>query len=320
MDIKLKQRVLGVIVLIALVGIILSVLLHNNKQAPTNNASSQVASVPAMTADNSNAAAPAPTTDPNLNNVNDALNTADNQNQTQLEAQAQAAQIQQAEAQAAATAAAQTAAQAQATQAAAAQVTSSVDASAANTTPVAPAATTPDATPAPAAPTPVAAIPTAAPSDSNDVNIPAITPTVPPVTVPAAATTEAATTIAAPEKEAAKVKHHHHHEAAKAAEENAAPAVAATTATTGEKNWTVQAGSFDEASHATELVKKLKAHGFEATAEKIHTSKGEMTRVIVGHADQTDASARELVEKLDKTMSLKAAIVPKQTKDLAAAQ
>lgn len=78
------------------------------------------------------------------------------------------------------------------------------------------------------------------------------------------------------------------------------------------KVWQVQAGSFSYNANAETLVENLRKHGFTANVQKIHTANGIMMRVIVGESALDRHSAETLKLRLDKVMHLKVIIVPKE--------
>ncbi len=315
MDTTAKQRVLGIIVLLALLGIVLTVLLHNSRE---DRARATVASQSAAT----NAAATNTeinTSDQNLNNINTALN-----NEVQAQQAAQAANNslsipnsnnqtleQQASGNSAITAAPSSIANSN----------SSIDIN--NTT-----AITPHKTSSAINHTTQIAAPTITPTtnttthNSDSVSIPAIKSTLPPVTVQTSqalsSTPKKQSTIhASIPKTKTIVEKSSAHTAtttpvAQSISHETSASLATTTATNS-KDFTVQAGTFDVPDDAINLVKTLKAHGFIARTEKVSTDKGEMTRVTVGPMAQTEDSAKALNEKLKSEMHISGMIVSKET-------
>ena len=83
----------------------------------------------------------------------------------------------------------------------------------------------------------------------------------------------------------------------------------AKTTSAGEKYWAVQLGSFSERANAEALVTKLKGQGIPAAAEKLPTVKGEMTRVLAGKR-LTRAEAEKLQSRLNTEFKLKGFLVP----------
>jgi len=137
--------------------------------------------------------------------------------------------------------------------------------------------------------TPASATPT---TPSQPTTTPVPTPTTAPAT---AETTVAATT----------VKPHHkqpHHQVIKETSKSSASAGS-------QKNMMVQVGTFSLSANAAALVDKLHSKGFSATSEKMKTSKGEMTRVIVGKKGLNHAQAETLRKDLEKSMSLNGIII-----------
>jgi cell division septation protein DedD len=81
------------------------------------------------------------------------------------------------------------------------------------------------------------------------------------------------------------------------------------SALAGQKDLVIQVGTFSIAGNAQTLVDKLRARGFSAQAQKIKTSKGEMVRVIVGKKGLNYAQAEALRQELAKSMTLKGIII-----------
>lgn len=67
--------------------------------------------------------------------------------------------------------------------------------------------------------------------------------------------------------------------------------------------WVVQLGSFSEQRHATALVARLRAKGFEAYTRTSHESHGTITRVFVG-PEINKAQMQRINTRLDKTFHL----------------
>jgi len=78
---------------------------------------------------------------------------------------------------------------------------------------------------------------------------------------------------------------------------------------TGGSGLVVQVGTFTVHANAESLVNTLRKKGFTATAQKMTTAKGEMTRVIVGGKDLNRSAAATLQKKLETSMNLKGYIV-----------
>ena len=68
--------------------------------------------------------------------------------------------------------------------------------------------------------------------------------------------------------------------------------------------WVVQLGSFDKAEHAKNLVKELRAKGFKAFTLEVKSSKGTLTKVLVGPEVKRE-KALTLQEKINKEMKIK---------------
>lgn len=68
--------------------------------------------------------------------------------------------------------------------------------------------------------------------------------------------------------------------------------------------WVVQLGSFDKVEHAKNLVKELRSKGFKAFTREAKTSKGTMTKVLVGPEVKRE-KALALEEKINKEMKIK---------------
>lgn len=77
--------------------------------------------------------------------------------------------------------------------------------------------------------------------------------------------------------------------------------------------WAVQLGAFEDDAHAASLVKQLKGHGFAAYEEKIKTKKGNLTRVLIG-PETKRAKAELVLAKLEKDLQVKGVIVPFEVK------
>lgn len=77
--------------------------------------------------------------------------------------------------------------------------------------------------------------------------------------------------------------------------------------------WAVQLGSFEQEDHAKALVKQLQSHGFAAYLEKNKTAKGMMSRVLIG-PETKRAKAEILITKLDKQLQIKGVVVPYEVK------
>lgn len=72
--------------------------------------------------------------------------------------------------------------------------------------------------------------------------------------------------------------------------------------------WVVQLGSFSDPANAKQLVQQLQGHGFVAYQQKVKSTKGNMTRVLVGPETQR-TKAVAILDKLDKVMRLKGVII-----------
>lgn len=91
----------------------------------------------------------------------------------------------------------------------------------------------------------------------------------------------------------------------------------ATTTATSEKHpkltigkaWVVQLGSFGDSAKAKTLEKQLRAKGYAAFIRTIKTPVGNMTRVYVGPEVKAD-KAKALLAKLDTNMHLKGVVAP----------
>jgi cell division septation protein DedD len=79
--------------------------------------------------------------------------------------------------------------------------------------------------------------------------------------------------------------------------------------TGGEKNLVVQVGTFTLPANAETLVDKLHAKGFVASIQKVNTAKGQMTRVIVGKKNLNRSEAQALRQKLQKSLQINGIIV-----------
>lgn len=321
MDTTAKQRVLGIIVLIALLGIVLTVLLHNSREEnarATSIASSTPASTP--TTANTTAITETSTSDQNLNNINTALNS-----EVQAQQNAQAANNSLTlEQQASENSTNSTnSASSEIASASIANSNSAIDLShSTEITP--PAKSAPLATKTPIEKTikkPTAnTVNNTNHSNSDSISIPTIKSTLPPVTVKPLSS-EAHTSPAKPTAPTtasvtpAPSTFHAAHESLPATSTTSAatPASANSSASTSKDDVTVQVGTFDVPDNAIDLVKKLKAHGFIARTEKVSTDKGEMTRVTVGPMAQTESAANALNEKLKSEMNISGIIVPKET-------
>ncbi|HVV67899.1 MAG TPA: SPOR domain-containing protein [Gammaproteobacteria bacterium] len=72
--------------------------------------------------------------------------------------------------------------------------------------------------------------------------------------------------------------------------------------------WAVQLGSFSDKLNADKLVKKLQAEGFPAYSRTSKTAHGDLIRVLVG-PELHRADANSLLEKLQKQLSLQGMVV-----------
>jgi cell division septation protein DedD len=98
-----------------------------------------------------------------------------------------------------------------------------------------------------------------------------------------------------------------HHRKASVAKVSAHPSSASTSAVGS--GLVVQVGTFSVHANAETLVETLRKKGFAATAQKMTIGKGEMTRVIVGGKGLSSSEAHALQAKLEKTMNLKGFVV-----------
>lgn len=93
--------------------------------------------------------------------------------------------------------------------------------------------------------------------------------------------------------------------------------VANATTTTSEKHpklttgkaWVVQLGSFGDSAKAKTLEKQLRAKGYAAFSRTVKTPVGNMTRVYVGPEVKAD-KAKAILAKLDTNMHLKGVVAP----------
>jgi len=76
------------------------------------------------------------------------------------------------------------------------------------------------------------------------------------------------------------------------------------------KNYVVQVGSFNLQANAETLADKLRAKGFDTTIQKSHTAQGEMTRVVVGKNGLDHAQVETLRSKLQSEMQIQGFITP----------
>lgn len=74
-------------------------------------------------------------------------------------------------------------------------------------------------------------------------------------------------------------------------------------------SWAVQLGAFTDEVNAKKLIKQLQTKGFAAYLEKVKTNKGEMVRVLIG-PETKKVKAQAIMAKLDKQMQLKGVVVP----------
>lgn len=124
-----------------------------------------------------------------------------------------------------------------------------------------------------------------------------------------AAVTTTPTTKLAPSHERSHHRQRHHH-AVVSDKSLHKKESSRTTATAGDKkNLMVQVGTFSLPANAETMVDKLHSKGFSAIAEKMKTSKGEMTRVIVGKKGLNHAEAETLRKSLEKSMNLNGIII-----------
>lgn len=77
----------------------------------------------------------------------------------------------------------------------------------------------------------------------------------------------------------------------------------------GEKNWTIQLGSFSNKSNAEKLLKNLKAKGYSAYSKSSPGSAGEViTRVFVG-PQTSHQMAEKVANKIEKSFKIQSVIV-----------
>lgn len=72
--------------------------------------------------------------------------------------------------------------------------------------------------------------------------------------------------------------------------------------------WAVQVGSFANQQHVNHVVAELKAKGFHGMTQKVKTSHGTLTRIVVGE-EPTREQAMKLADKLEKNIHLKGTVV-----------
>lgn len=83
--------------------------------------------------------------------------------------------------------------------------------------------------------------------------------------------------------------------------------IAATKFSAG-KAYAIQVGTFSNTQNADKLIKQLETHGFKAYTAMVTTSKGKMTRVIVGPIDQ-NAKAKATIAALDQQLHIKGNLI-----------
>ncbi len=104
-------------------------------------------------------------------------------------------------------------------------------------------------------------------------------------------------------------KQHHHREVIAAKSEHRKQTAKSSAAAGDKKNNMVQVGTFSIRANAETLVDKLHRKGFVAVGEKMKTSKGEMTRVIVGKKGLDHAEAETLRKSLEKSIGINGIII-----------
>lgn len=72
--------------------------------------------------------------------------------------------------------------------------------------------------------------------------------------------------------------------------------------------WSVQVGSFSDQGRMQKLVSNLRAKGFQVYMQKINTSKGEMVRVLVGN-EANRAEAMKIAKKLKTSLKINGNVV-----------
>jgi DedD protein len=83
-------------------------------------------------------------------------------------------------------------------------------------------------------------------------------------------------------------------------------------ASTNAKNlWSVQVGSFSDDAHVQRLLIQLHGNGFYVYTQKITTTTGSLTRVLVGH-EASKEQASQIAKKLATTMKIKGRLVKVQ--------
>lgn len=110
--------------------------------------------------------------------------------------------------------------------------------------------------------------------------------------------------------EATNKKTHH----AKATSMESKPATSlhtksSTTKTPAGAAWEVRLGSFANETNVKDLVKQLRAHGFKAYTQSIQSSVGTLTRVAIGPEIKRD-KADAIQARLAKELNIKSSVVP----------
>jgi cell division septation protein DedD len=324
MDTTLKQRILGIIVLVALLGICLSVLLHHNKNADRSrmpSISKSTAATPAIVSTTSsllNSANSANMTPANTNVFDSDIPGASSTATPNTPAATQAASQP-----SAATATQSSAAFNEATPQSPSQpvVNNKVNPATVATSTIKPiarppsSASTQDMTAQINATTANATATTnsddayaSLPNNTNSSPATAI-PTntirnaVAHKTIPHAHTTKAIKTTS--HKKVPAVQH--------ATVVNTAPHTAISSTQKAGPDFVVQVGSFTLPANAETLADKLRAKGFATNVQKYHTAQGDMTRVVVGKNGLDHTQTETLRHQLQTEMQINGFVVPQNT-------
>jgi len=75
--------------------------------------------------------------------------------------------------------------------------------------------------------------------------------------------------------------------------------------------WSVQVGSFSDEAHVQKLLTQLHSKGFQVYTQKITTSTGSLTRVLVGREAKKE-KASQIAGQLETTMKIKGRLIRNQ--------
>jgi len=81
-----------------------------------------------------------------------------------------------------------------------------------------------------------------------------------------------------------------------------------TVSTNAKGSWSVQVGSFSDETHTQKLITQLHSNGFHVYTQKITTATGSLTRVLVGR-EESKEKASQIAGQLETTMKIKGRLI-----------